>query len=104
MFQNDGSLWQKTVYRYRANTIEETVFDDSGKLNSRTVRTLDGSGNATEEAQFDYTGKLEAVFTYKYEFDSTGNWVVRRTFKKQKSNGKSLIVPRSVEYRVISYY
>jgi YD repeat-containing protein len=104
MFQNDGSLWQKTVYRYSANTIEETVFDDSGKLNSRTVRTLDGSGNATEEAQFDYTGKLEAVFTYKYEFDSTGNWVVRRTFKKQKSNGKSLIVPRSVEYRVISYY
>lgn len=104
MFQNDGTLWQTTKYRYGTNTIDETVFDESGKLNSRTVRTVDVAGNVTQEKQFDYKGSLEAVFTYKYEFDSTGNWVVRKIFKTLKRNGRISMVPSSVEYRLISYY
>ena len=104
MYQNDGILWQTTKYRYGATTVEEVVFDGSGELNSRTVRTLDGGGNVAEESRFDNKGKLDASYTYKYEFDGVGNWIVRRTFKKQKRNGKTMVVPGWVDYRVISYY
>jgi YD repeat-containing protein len=103
-YQNDGSLSSRVVITFMPNQREKTVFDGSGKLNSRTVEILDASGTIVEERNYDNEGKLEKTLAFEFKNDVHGNWIERKASTKTMTSGKSILKPFATLYRKITYY
>lgn len=102
-FQNNGDLWQPIIYSYRPGIREAAYHNEKRKLSHRVVDRLDASGNVVEHSFYD-GAKLDSIEVYKLEFDSHGNWIVRKTFKKSLKTRKTASKPSSIEYRKITYF
>jgi YD repeat-containing protein len=72
------------------NGTEEYEYDDKGNIVGMTIR---GADNAV-------LGKE----TYKYEFDTVGNWTKMTTSTAVSESGKGAPHPDEVTYRSITYY
>ncbi|HEX8174195.1 MAG TPA: nuclear transport factor 2 family protein [Pyrinomonadaceae bacterium] len=72
------------------NGRQEYEYDDKGNIVSMTVRGADNSILGKE--------------TYKYEFDSVGNWTKMTTSRVVSESGKEMRRPDEVTYRSIIYY
>jgi TonB family protein len=86
----------KTVNQYfpvagAAPTGRETYkYDDKGNISEMTLMGADGSMVSRE--------------TYKYEYDSLGNWTKMTTSVAVVENGAIAFEPTEVTHRTISYY
>ena len=103
-FDNTGEMSQRIVRRYGAGRNETIDYDADGSINTKTVETLDPSEHVIEEKRFDNKGKLYIWYVYKLEFDTMGNWIVRRTYEKKFSNRRPVQKQIDTEYRKIDYF
>jgi len=69
---------------------EQYLYDEKGNIIEMVVRDVDGSVLSKE--------------TYKYEFDSLGNWNKMTTSVALYENGTVSYEPTEVSYRTIAYY
>jgi hypothetical protein len=105
VYDNDGSLRRRYVYRLSDNRREEIVFAPDASVEQKTVSALDAQGNVTQMTE--YEGGSTVVrnrYTYTYEFDANGNWIKRTTAKRVIRNDQPRFEPAWVTYRTITYY
>lgn len=70
----------------------------------REVYKYDEKGNISEMTLMGSDGSMVSKETYKYEYDSLGNWTKMTTSVAVVENGKIAFEPVEVSYRTISYY
>jgi hypothetical protein len=100
-FRSNGELFLRYAYKYTGNQLEELVYAENGSLNQRYVSTLDAKGNEIERTTFDPRDNSPgATYSYKYEFDSEGNWTKRTTSKQVGTEWE----PQYVDFRTITYW
>jgi hypothetical protein len=103
-FENDGQISLIENYTYQGNQRETIEKDaDLGDI-SKSTQTFDGIGNLIKEVFFNEKGRIDSSSTYMYELDTKGNWIVKKSFENVKIKGKSVLQPRSITYRTITYY
>ena len=77
---NAGSLRYEFTYKYdeKGNKIEESWYNADGSLDAKYKSKYDEKGNEIEKNYYRYyraEGSLSSKTTYKFEFDTTGNWI-----------------------------
>ena len=70
----------------------------------REVYKYDEKGNISEMTLMGSDGAMVSKETYKYEYDSLGNWTKMTTSVAVVENGTIAFEPVEVTYRTISYY
>jgi TonB family protein len=70
----------------------------------REVYKYDDRGNISEMTLMGANGSMVSRETYKYEYDSLGNWTRMTTSVAVVENGAIGFEPTEVTYRTISYY
>ena len=70
----------------------------------REVYKYDEKGNISEMTLMGSDGSMVSKETYKYEYDSLGNWTKMTTSVAVVENGTITFEPVEVTYRTISYY
>lgn len=70
----------------------------------REVYKYDEKGNISEMTLMGSDGSMVSKETYKYEYDSLGNWTKMTTSVAVVENGTIAFEPVEVTYRTISYY
>ncbi|HEV2905229.1 MAG TPA: hypothetical protein VGW32_09285, partial [Pyrinomonadaceae bacterium] len=70
----------------------------------REVYKYDEKGNISEMTLMGSDGSMVSKETYKYEYDSLGNWTRMTTSVAVVENGTIAFEPVEVTYRTISYY
>jgi TonB family protein len=70
----------------------------------REAYKYDDKGNISEMTLMGTDGSLISKETYKYDFDSMGNWVKMTTSVAVVENGRISFEPTEVTYRTIFYY
>src|SRR6185436_10503374 len=70
----------------------------------REVYKYDEKGNISEMTLMASDGSMVSKETYKYEYDSLGNWTKMTTSVAVVENGTITFEPVEVTYRTISYY
>ena len=70
----------------------------------REVYKYDEKGNISEMTLMGSDGSMVSKETYKYEYDSLGNWTKMTTSVAVVENSKIAFEPVEVTYRTISYY
>lgn len=108
LYNNDGELNSRTVFRYdekgRIKERERYNSYKSNKLTFRTTLAYDNDNNLSQELLFIINGSTTYKYTYTdYKFDSEGNWVERIQTSNYKINGQDRIAKR-IEHRKIEYY
>ena len=104
LFQNNGDLWLRYVYKYKGNQKEELMYSEDGSVSQRSLYTLDDKGNPVKETIFRGDGSISGKQAYTYEFDAQGNWTRRTTFEVKNKEGREQPVPLFIQYRTITYY
>lgn len=94
----NGSLIEKTKIKYNVNEglIEYYKYKFDGSLITKMIIKNDEKGNKIEQNIFDPNNLLINSFTFKYEFDSIGNWIKKTCINKDNP-------PRYTE-REFEYY
>ena len=103
-FLNNGDVWIRTVYKYKKDQKEQLDYSGDGSLSQRIVYTLDDKGNEIQETVFYEDGVARYVTSYIYEFDAKGNWTKRTTSTVEITDGRRQPLPRTIEFRTITYY
>lgn len=103
-FHSNGEVWLRYVYKYNGSQMEQLVYSANGSLNQRYLSTLNDKGYEVERTFFERNGSIRTKESYKYEFDSKGNWTKRTTSKVVMKDGREQLEPYSVYYRTITYY
>lgn len=100
-----GAVVDRWLYAYddNGNRREETRYFADNTVDKKFVFRTDENGNRIEMAKYNGVGESEGKQRYAYEFDSTGNWTKRTTFKLIDDVGKSDLEPLEVTYRKIAY-
>ena len=70
----------------------------------REVYKYDDKGNISEMTLMGSDGSMVSKETYKYDYDSLGNWTKMTTSVAVVENGTVAFEPVEVTYRTISYY
>lgn len=104
VFWNTGSLARTMKFEHKPNMRTSRYYDEQGEITYWSVEILDINGNVVEERSLDPNGKLESATVYQYEFDTKGNWTVRRSSEKKTVRGKTRLTAGAVHSREISYY
>ncbi len=73
-------------------------------LTGREVYKYDDKGNISEMTLMNKDGSLLSRETYKYDFDTVGNWIKMTTSVLIIDNGKIGFEPTEITYRMIFYY
>lgn len=105
----------KWVYRYDelGRMLEESFYlirskplpNQTGKaLNYRSVYSYDKEGHPAEKIHYGATGDMESKKSYRYKYDSEGNWVTQTAWESANSDDKTVLEPTEVTYRTITYY
>lgn len=103
-YQNNGEVWTHRVYNYKGNQREELEYDQRGSEMSQTIEILDKDGNVIERDLMDENRKISSREINTYQFDSQGNWIVKKTFEPKKVKGKTVLKPLWTSYRTTTYY
>jgi len=98
-------LLETAEYDVNGAKIQNQYFPIAGSsLTGREVYKYDDKGNISEMTLLNADGSLLSKETYKYEFDSVGNWVRMTTALAVVESGKVEFEPTEVTYRTIFYY
>lgn len=92
-YDQQGGRIESAVYLTSGSSYngrQEYEYDDKGNIVAMTIRGPDNSVLGRE--------------TYKYEFDTLGNWTKMTTSKVLSESGKEAPRPAEVTYRSITYY
>jgi TonB family protein len=73
-------------------------------LTGRETYKYDDKGNISEMTLMGADGSMVSRETYKYEYDSLGNWTKMTTSVAVVENGAIAFEPTEVTHRTISYY
>lgn len=103
-FSNNGQIFTRNVYKYKANQREELTYGQDGSQWSQTIAILDKNGNIIERHLMDANGKIGDKEINVHEFDAQGNWIVEKTFEETKIKGKPVRKLLWTSYRTITYY
>lgn len=91
-YANSGRSY---IYDDKGNRTEETWLNGKNEADFRFVNKYDAYGNMTEQQKY-RQGKLSDTTTWKYEYDSKGNWTKRTQYS---SDGVEFdIAERKIEY------
>jgi hypothetical protein len=114
----DDSLWSKIIYKYdlNGNNIEESnskykyiyKYDDKGNKTeyyncldssffTKTIYKYDEKGNYIEEIIYNLDGSIYSKYTFKYEYDSYGNWLKKIRYKGERKT-LCLVTEREITY------
>jgi hypothetical protein len=102
----DSSLSFKFVCRYdfRGNKLESGYYHGNGRLSWMTKYTYDRYDNLIESRVFK-SNRIAVISTYKYQFDTFGNWVVQNESRDVTYNiltagidSANTVTERSFEY------
>ena len=103
-YHNNGLPGMRYVYNYKDNQREELVYHSNGSLNQKYLSVLDEKGNEIERTDFNKDGSIREKYSYKYELDTSGNWIKKTAMKWTIKDGDSRLDPTYVDYRKITYY
>lgn len=99
---NSGSVNSVEKISYMRTGRDIKTEDNSGGFISRRFEVLDKGGNIVEIRTLDDRGNVSGTTRFLYEFDSKGNWTVRRSAGMRRPGVKG---PTSVTvFRKIEYY
>ena len=111
------------IYDDKAKTKEEIKFNKNGFLEKADLHVYDEKGSEIERVWYESGGsfndviqskdktpaaqrKLRGIFkwkiTYRYEYDTQGNWTKKTRWYQSQENETAK--PQSAEHRIISYY
>src|SRR5574344_1024507 len=65
-FDRDNNLTSKTIYKYDGNKADETYYDASGKLLSKTITIYNAQNKIAEENEYLDDGSLDQKTVYTY--------------------------------------
>jgi YD repeat-containing protein len=88
-------------YDSKGNITKATFYED-GSLDQTEFYKYDDKGNPTEFVATDSAGKIWIKETYRYEFDSYGNWTTERDVSL--ANPRLGVAPKTTVTRKITYY
>ncbi len=92
------------VYGDRGQVQEKIVTDLRGRRQGHSEFRYDERGSQIEERSYDAAGRLTDRKTYRYEYDTAGNWIME-TFQWWEVRGSEPRLKQSqVRERRISYY
>jgi YD repeat-containing protein len=96
----------KTTYIYdsASNIIEQAWYDSGGELSSKVVRTFRSQGLVVNETRYSSVSNIEETYSFTYEFDSVGNWIVKKMIREASEDLPPSYRPGVVFYRTISYW
>jgi TonB family protein len=98
-------LLETAEYDPKGNKTQNQYFPIAGsRLTGREVYKYDDKGNISEMTLLASDGTLIGKETYKYEFDSVGNWTRMTTAVAVVEDGKITFEPTELTYRTIFYY
>ncbi|MGI8838412.1 MAG: tetratricopeptide repeat protein, partial [Pyrinomonadaceae bacterium] len=93
------------TYDPRGRKIDTVAYPVEGdSLTGKEQYRYDEKGNIMEMVVRDVDGSVLSKETYKYEFDSLGNWNKMTTSVALYENGTVSYEPTEVSYRTIAYY
>ena len=105
---SDGSLIDKSICKYdeSGNVIECATYNSDDTLSSKSTYKYDKSGNVSEETYYTSYDPFNYVpfnkhnkYTYKYEYNSKGQWIKKITFKVRNVVSQAeVIIEREIEY------
>jgi hypothetical protein len=98
---NDKLNWSKK-FTNSSTGREIRTFDETGGFLARTVETFDKNGNVIESRILDMSGGVFLTARYTYEFDQSGNWIVRRSSTGGAMPAKTR-KPGLTTFRTITY-
>ena len=98
----DVNFVEKHIYKDRIRTV--LVEDNAGGFISGKSEVLDAAGNVVEENTLDNNGKPISTKRFKYQFDSTGNWIVKTASVLWRGSGPKGFRHFGTYYRTITYY
>lgn len=98
-------LLEAAEYDLKGTKTVNQYFPVSGAaLTGREVYKYDDKGNISEMTLMGADGSMVSKETYKYEYDSLGNWTKMTTSVAVVENGAIAFEPTEITYRTISYY
>jgi TonB family protein len=98
-------LLETSEYDLKGTKTQNEYFPITGStLTGREVYKYDEKGNISEMTLMSADGSLVSKETYKYEYDSFGNWIKMTTSVAVVGNSKIEFEPTEVTYRAIFYY
>ena len=92
------------LYDDRGHVQEKVVSDLRGRKQSHSEFRYDERGSQIEERSYDAGGRLTDRKTYRYEYDTVGNWVTEAFQWWEVSDGRTAIKQSSFRERRVSYY
>jgi hypothetical protein len=94
------------VERHTYNGLTRTVRveDNSGGFISSKKEILDTAGNVIEENTLDDSGKANSTKGFKYQFDASGNWIVKAATVQSRVSGPKTVRHLATYYRTITYH
>jgi len=102
-FLNTGSLTLVEHFKYFGSEREIRTVDSSGGFMGAIREKLDAKNNVTETKTLSSDGKVFESTRFEYEFDSKGNWKIKKAFRKG-TGGRITSKPASVVQREIRYH
>jgi hypothetical protein len=103
----DSSLSFKFVakYDFRGNKLESAYIHANGRLSWMTKYKYDHNDNLIESRVYK-SNRIAVISGYKYQFDASGNWVVRNEVRQVNVNILTAGLERAntVTERIIGYY
>ena len=103
-YNPNGSVNRRVQFTYDANgNVTESVrYKADGNVANKVAYAYDAKGNKTEETTYKADGSLEKYSTFKYEFDSHGNWTKMTEITRFETE-EDTYWAESI-YRNITYY
>ncbi len=105
-YNPDGSVNRRVQFTYDASghLTEAIRYKADGNVANKVAYTYDSKGNKTEETTYKADGKLEKYSTFKYEFDSHGNWTKMTEVTRFETEEEEDTYWAESIYRTITYY
>ncbi|MDO8805852.1 MAG: hypothetical protein Q7R35_15635 [Elusimicrobiota bacterium] len=94
--EKDDFLAYVSKYDESGNPVEQNAYD-LGSPTSKFVNIYDEKGNLTEMKSYATDGNLNSTTTYKYNYDTAGNWV-------QQIEYDGAATPKYILERTIKYF
>lgn len=101
-YDTKGKMTWKKNFVNTPTGREVQMLDEYGSFLSRIFEAYDKNGNISEYRILDLSGKEFQTTRYTYDFDPTGNWTVRKSFKGKAIPAKTA-KPFATTFRTINY-
>ncbi len=102
--EKSRSVLERTLYDERGRRVENETYPVVSNSTGQEFHSYDAQGNLSETVVRDARGAVLSRTAYRYEFDSSGNWVKMTASLAVLSAGKLSYEPVEITNRSITYY